>query len=293
MTPRAAFAAVSLIFSAAAFGQASPPPASGDAPQTQSCDHRKFETRVATEVDGKIRSSTVRICGVAGQSEADWKRTLEDSARKVEANEKMAADVKEQIVSALKLEIANLEAPAVTPLSSQGSAAVSAIPEQLQIPAIPAPLTPVRPGTSPARPLERDYGNLKPLPPPLPPAAVTAVTASMMPRLTSPRLTLLCSAQYDPHGTEECNDLYPSTIITVRADERLASDTSLRFVRKGTPRGDVKLAALGGGQAMRVRLPSSVCSGVTRGTVEIQVMRQPRSGVAQVVDAYGPYDLRC
>ena len=55
----------------------------------------------------------------------------------------------------------------------------------------------------------------------------------------------------------------------------------------------MKLAALQKGQVMRVRLPTEVCAGVTRGSVEIQVMRKAPTGARQVVDALGPYDLRC
>ena len=53
------------------------------------------------------------------------------------------------------------------------------------------------------------------------------------------------------------------------------------------------LAALQKGQVMRAPLPRGVCAGVTRGSVEIQVMRKAPTGDRQVVDALGPYDLRC
>ena len=296
MFPRVALIAVSgaALLTSAAFAQVKEPAASasdGAAPR-QSCEHRKFETRIATEVDGKLRSQTVTICGIPNQTDAAWKRTLEDAAAKVEANEKMSPSVKQQILTALKVEITRLDMAK----SGLASGSTTQIPGLLNAPktATIAPATPTRPAPAPVRPLERDYGNLKPLPPPLPPAAAAATaTATYLPSLPSPRIKVLCSTQYDPRGTEECDDLYPSTIITIRADEALAGDTSLRFLRKGDERGDVTLAALQKGQMMRVPLPRGVCTGVTRGTVEIQVMRKAPTGAKQVVDALGPYDLRC
>ena len=120
-------------------------------------------------------------------------------------------------------------------------------------------------------------------------------TSPHRPRLASPRITLLCSTSADPHGAEECDNLYSTTVFTVRADERLSGDTSLRFLRKGDVRDDIQLAQMAEGETRRIRLPSRVCSGVTRGSVEIQIMRRPPGSNAarQVVDAYGPYDLRC
>lgn len=294
MIPRLALlAALGAVCSAAASAQDV-----GTAPSRptllQSCADHKFETTVTATVDGKPRGQKVTICGVAGQSDADWKRTLEDAVVKVQANSKMAAPVRDQIVAALKLEIGKLDTASVRPVTGGGSL-IAGLKDGPAKDIFGTPLTPVRPATpAPPRPLERDYGNLKPLPPPLPPVVVSTLSASALPRLASPRITLLCSTVYDPRGAEDCDHVYPSTIFTIRADEKLAADISLRFLRKGDSKGDVTLAALSQGQAMRLPLPRGVCAGITRGTVEIQVMRRPGSGgQRQVVDNYGPYDLRC
>ena len=297
MFPRLALAALTLVaLPAAASAQdegASPPVASGAL--LESCADHKFETTVTAIVNGKPRNQKVKICGVPGQSEAAWKRTLEDAVSKVEANEKMAPAVKEQIVTALRLEIGRLDIASAAPATS--GSATPLLDSLAPIPAKPvasAPLVPVRPATPPApRPLERDYGNLKPLPAPLPPAAASAVATTRLPALARPRFELLCSTQHDPRATEECDNVYSTTVLTVRADERLAGDTSLRFLRKGDVRDDVELAQMDAGQMRRIRLPSRVCAGVTRGTLEIQVMRKAPTGARQVVDALGPYDLRC
>jgi len=291
MTPRLALSAIlGAALSATAFAQGPGPSApSGDGSILQSCANHKFETTVTTTVDGKLRGQKVKICGVAGQSDAGWKRTLEDAVAKVQSNPEMAASVKEQIVTALKLEIGRLDM-AKAGLATGSTPFVSGLSDPTK-PASVAPLTPARPATP--RPLQQDYGNLKPLPAPLSPAAVSALAATRLPALARPRFKLLCSSQDDPRGTEECDNLYPSTIFTIRAEETLTGDTSLRFLRKGDERGDVTLATLRKGQLMRVPLPLGVCAGVTRGTVEIQVMRKASTGDRQVVDALGPYDLRC
>lgn len=298
MTPRLALTLVlGAALSAAAVAQdqsASAPPKDSGA-LLQSCANHKFETTVATTVDGKLRGQKVKICGVAGQTDADWKRTLEDAVKKVHANGEMAASVKEQIVTALKLEIGRLDTASAAPATGSSSTPfVTGLANISTEPVTKAPPAPVRPAT-PARPrpLERDYGNLKPLPAPLPPAAASGVAPTRLPALARPRFKLLCSSPYDPRATEECDDVYPSTVFTIRADETLAGGTSLRFLRKGDSRGEVTLAALQKGQVMRAPLPRGVCAGVTRGSVEIQVMRKAPTGARQVVDALGPYDLRC
>ena len=293
---RALSAGVAIAISAAAFAQpdASADPAAAGAPLGQSCSAHKFETTVMTNVDGKPRSQKVKICGVEGQSDADWKRTLEDSVAKVQANDKMPAEMKRQITDALKLEIGTLGGLGVMGSTSPTTATASGATALPTIQNIPSPLTPARPATPPApRPLERDYGNLQPLPAPPPPVVTSAVATSMLPALASPKIRVLCNTPTDPHGAEECRNLAANTVFTIRADEPLSGDTSLRFIRKGDPRGDIKLAAMRKGQSVRVLLPSTVCKGVTRTTVDIEVMRGPAVGARQVVDSLGPYLLRC
>ena len=294
-------AAVAIAVSAGAYAQSgasADAPAAGDRP-VQSCSAHKFETTVMRTVDGKPRGQKVTICGNEGQSDADWKRTLEDSVVKVQANDKMPAEMKKQIVDALKLEIATLGsgfklAPPIGGSSNNSIAGLSNSAPALPAPIAALPLSPARPATPPApRPLERDYGNLKPLPPPPPPIVTSAVATSMLPTLASPKIRLFCNSPNDPHGAEECSNLASNTVFTIRADEQLSGDTSLRFLRKGDARGDVNLAAMRKGQSIRVPLPRSVCAGVTRGTVDIEVMRRAPTGARQIVDSLGPYDLRC
>ena len=74
----------------------------------QSCDAHKFETVVDVVVDGQPKKSKVKLCGVQGQSDADWIGTLKDAVRKLEANKGMPAAQREQIVAAIKAEIGRL-----------------------------------------------------------------------------------------------------------------------------------------------------------------------------------------
>jgi hypothetical protein len=285
--------AAGVAFPMAASAQGAGAPADKSA-LIESCADRKFETIVTTTVDGKPHGQKVKICGVSGQSDEDWKRTLEDAIKKVEANDKMATSTREQIISALKLEIAKLDTAAVRPATALGS--VTPIPGLTELPKGGASAAPVR-RTAPPEPrsLEQDYGSLKPLPPPLPPVTASLAPASTLAaaRLPAPRIKLLCSSPADLRGTEECGDVYQNTIFTVRADEALTPGTSLRFSRKGDDRADVDIAQMKPGQSVRIALPKQVCTGVNRSSLEIQVMRRGKGGAPQVVDTHGPYYLRC
>src|SRR4051812_44305865 len=84
----------------------SPPPA--EARLIQSCEAHKFETVVDTVVDGHPGKSKVKLCGVEGQSDAEWIGTLRDAIRKLEANKTMAPATRDQIIAAIKSEIARL-----------------------------------------------------------------------------------------------------------------------------------------------------------------------------------------
>src|SRR5438105_3282152 len=110
----------------------------------QSCDAHKFETIVHAVVDGEPHDSKVKLCGVEGQSDAEWIKTLRDAIHKLQANKDMAPAVREQIVTAINAEIGRL--------SIVGS----------------APTLSVMRETAPAAaaPLARDYSSLPPLPPP-------------------------------------------------------------------------------------------------------------------------------
>jgi hypothetical protein len=262
---------------AAVAAAAGAPPA-----QVASCDAHKFETIVHVIVDGKPHQSKVHLCGTEGQSDADWKRTLEDAVRQVEGNDKMPAEVRGQIVAALKLEIGTL-GPSAT------AAPVSSPPTSI-VPLAPLNLKPKIAATAPETPLSNDYTVLPPLPAPKASVVLTAssLAARPLPLLTRPRLKLSCYNPGDLTNDGPCTGFTRDTLVTVAAGENLPPAVSLHFIRNGDDRGEVAVAQMKRGASMRVELPRPVCSGVVGGKLKIELQRQ-----GQVVDTQGPYDLRC
>jgi hypothetical protein len=266
----------------------------------QDCDAHKFETAVQSVVDGKPHVSRVKMCGVEGQSDAEWIGTLKDAVAKLEANSEMVASTREQIITAVKAEIARLEGETSKPAAA---------------PDLPA----ARPVES-SNALTSDYTILPPLPnnpPPtahvLPPAEeVAEVTAppakvvtdqerkrvekaveppiaqmSAAKPVDKPRLTLSCISPEFPAGGQ-CITLTRDTVLRVKAGEDIAAGLSLRFIRNGAERGAIELGSLRSGQAINYRLPAQVCSGVVSSEVQLDVVRN-----GQRVDRRGPYLLHC
>lgn len=249
----------------------------------QNCDARKFETVIDVTVDGKPRKSKVKLCGTAGQSDADWIKTLKEAIDKTAANQRMPPAMRDQVITALNGEIGRL-----TGLQPKAAATASA-PPALK-PALPPPRQ-ARPNT-----LARDYGSLPPLPAtPPPPTRVLASAGVNVPMLSRPRLSLTCFVPGDLAGDGPCTGFDRDTLLIVKAGEDLPAGTSLRFVRNGDSRADVELAQLKRGKSMRVPLPREVCKGVVGGRLEIRIVRSaPAVGpTGQEVGREGPYNLRC
>lgn len=243
-------------------------------PLIADCDAHQFQTIAHVMVDGKPHSSKVKLCGKTGQSDADWLRTLRDAIDKVEANESMSVEAKNQVIGALKVEIARL-----TPVVDTSPPPAS-------------PLPPPPPFLSPPVGGPVEYSALPPLPAPKPLASTAVIAASTPPPLPAPRLTLHCLAMNTVSVEGPCDSLERNMVLMVRADENVAQGTSLRFSRRGDNRAEVALPPLQRGQTRRIALPANVCKGVAASRVEIQVVRATGS-TTQVVDTRGPYDLRC
>jgi len=239
----------------------------------ENCDAHKFETTVDTVVAGQPHRSKVKLCGKEGQSDSDWIGTLDDAIAKLQANKAMQPAVRDQIVTAIKAEIARLQS-ATTETSS---ASASIVP---------------RAETSTA-PLTDDYSTLPPLP--APPTAATASASAGAPHAlipppppaVKPRLSFSCISGEYPGGGQ-CISLSRDTIITVKAGEPIADAVSLHFLRDGEDRGEIALGTMRKGQSLRFDLPQSVCKGVVSAEVEMHVVRS-----GQTVDRQGPYLLRC
>jgi hypothetical protein len=253
---------------------AAAPPAAAQS-LLQNCDAHKFETIVETKIDGIPRRSKLKLCGNEGQSDADWIKTLKDASDKAKANVQMQKGMRDQIVAAIEIEIARLNAAAGTTVSG----------------AMPAPRQTIKPIAS------SDYAPLPPLPTaPTAPTKVLATGPDGNPVfLPQPKLSFSCFNPNDIVGDGPCTGFERETMLTVLAGENLPAGTSIRFVRDGDAKADVQLAQLQRGKSMRFSLPSDVCSHSGGGTLEIRIVRSTKETgpSGQVVGKDGPYNLRC
>jgi hypothetical protein len=270
--------------SAGAWAQARPAPPKDSAAEARlgSCPAHKFETHVRAIVDGKPRSSRVKLCGKVGQTDAEWARTLADGLNKLEDDQAMPAATKDQIAAALKAEIAKFSAAA--PVAAGPAPAIAApapapFPEYSALPPLPAP-----PRGPPAAAPLAEYSPLPALPtaPAVSPARPILVGEQ-------PRVTLLCLVPGDIGGAQPCEELQRDTLLIVRADAALAKAATLRFLRKGDPRGEIALSPMGKGRSARFALPRDLCAGIASSRVEIELV----NAAGQVARTDGPYRLSC
>lgn len=241
----------------------------------ENCDAHKFETMIDVPApDGSIKHSRVKLCGMEGQSDADWIGTLKDAVAKTKANDKMPPSVRDQIVAAIGAEIARLQGRPATATATT---------------ALPPPRAPVK------RPEVVEYASLPPIPTtPPPPVHVLPGASAALPFLPKPAMSFGCFNPGDI-GELPCTEFTRDTLLTVHADEDLPAGTSLRFVRSGEPKADVALAQLKRGKEMQVPLPEGVCSHAAGGRLEIRIVRTvPATGAdGEEVGEDGPYNLRC
>lgn len=301
MTGRIAFTAAALALtlpmaaSAAPAKDSAPAPAVPDKQAAQlltNCDAHKFETVVHEVVDGHPQASNVKLCGKDGQTDAEWIGTLKDAISKLNANKDMPAPIRDQIVTALRTEIARLENPAPQ-LPRNRTASTSGVDGLVPLPPLPqgrtaqaSSLPPPR-QIAPAAPSD-DYASLPALPtaPPPPVQVLSGTAAASLPLLPRPRMTLTCYTPGEAEGP--CTGFTRDTQVTVHAGEDLPAGTSLRFVRDGNPKADVDLAQLRKGRSARFNVPDDVCRHAVGGKLELRIVRS-----GQEVGTEGPYNLSC
>jgi hypothetical protein len=278
---------------AAAPRKAAPKPAArppAEAKLIQSCDAHKFEAVVDTVVDGQPGKSKVRLCGVEGQSDAEWVGTLRDAIRKLEADKEMTPAKRDQIVAAIKAEIARLSIVG-TPVPPKREAREESAPplsrDYAALPPLPtAPETPVNAQPALSEPATDMASPTTPPPPRVQrlPAQVPADTA------TVPRLKISCEEPTDFAGPGPCTEFGRDTRLTIEADADVPAGRALEFVRNGRAQGDLALDGVGKGRPLRSGLPPSVCAGFGAGRLELRIVQ---AGGAQVVRSDGTYSLRC
>jgi hypothetical protein len=298
---RAALIALTLTFVAplAAAPRKAAPKSDAMPKLIQSCDAHKFETVVDAMVDGQPHKSKVKLCGVEGQSDADWIGTLRDAIRKLEANKDMASATREQIVAAIQGEIARLSitgpsAPAKR--ESRAEAAPSLSRDYATLPPLPAPpeigaLAETPGAADPAvGAVRQDPTSVTTVPSyaaNVPPAAAAPVPAIP---LVAPRLTIDCESPGDLAGSGPCAGFERETVVTIRPGEDIPIGITLQFVRNGAAKGDIALDGLRKGRALRSNLPRDVCSGFGAGRLELRIVR---AADGRVLQSEGPYALRC
>jgi len=274
----------------------------------QSCDAHKFETIVHAVVDGQPRDSKVKLCGVEGQSDADWVKTLRDAIRKLEANKDMAAAVRDQIVTAIQTEISRLMIAGSAPPPARKAVEVESAPtlsrDYSTLPPLPPPVETSEPPAqtsgaalapgrvTPATPIQKDFAQLPPLP--TSPAPTPAPTGSASPPsipAVAPRLTFGCDTPGELTSDAPCADFQRETMLTVHARDDVPAGTFLQFVRNDQSQAEVALDGLRRGRALRTALPREVCSGFTSGKLELRIVRGEAG--SEVLATEGPYSLRC
>jgi hypothetical protein len=298
----ALYATAVAIFGAAAAAQPaqapadsaeSPPPAA--AALLQSCSAHKLETVVRyTTADGTRRQSKVKLCGTEGQTDAQWAVTLRDAATKAKANVAMAPEAREQVVAAIEAEIAKVEEA----VAKAAFATTLTLPRQAAKSGAPG-------AAAASRDMLAEYSALPPLPNPtaaasaaasLPNLASTAAAGTIVtavPSVPAPRVTISCMLASNFGAAAPCSTIESDTKVAIRADEDLPAGVRVRFLRRGSNRGEVALAAMKQGQTMQIRLPRKLCAGVLRSRTEIEIGRAGQNGSGVGVQKLGPYELRC
>jgi hypothetical protein len=235
-------------------------PASDAAQKISACEGEKFEI-----VAGEPRPTKITLCSDKGATTEDLVRMLESAATRIEQIDKLPQDRRAALVAQIKAKIIDVRARnAFVPM--------------------PATVLPREIGPQP------EYAQLPPLPSPV--TATVAAKPAVI--LSKPQLTLTCTRPTDTRGDEPCTKFAADTLLTIRADESLPDGTSLRFLRKGDQRAEVALQPMRAGQSRRIGLPMELCSRVVRTSIEIHVVRSTgTTGLGQVVDRHGPYQLRC
>jgi hypothetical protein len=271
----------------------------------QSCDAHKFETIVHAKVDGQTQDKKVKLCGVEGQSDADWIKTLKDAIQKLQANKEMDSAVRDQIVGAINREIArlNIEGSAPVPLRRRdvGSGAGKSLsrdystlppippPRETAEAATPAADNPLPPRTVADTQARQEHAQLPPLP--TAPAPLPVVTRPALSAAVAPRLTFGCDAPGELISDAPCTDFVRETMLTIHARDDVPAGTVLQFVRNDRSQAEVPLDGLRRGKALRTALPAEVCRGFTSGKLELRIARGEAG--SEVLGTEGPYSLRC
>lgn len=248
----------------------------------EQCQGHKFDTRV--EIDPVSRRTTrIRLCADPGASDADWVKTLRSAIAQIEQRA-MPDAARQQVIAELRQEIVKF-APS---LNSNSAAIVPGAMLDLGREA--------RARSALIEPVERfETSIVPPLPAPLPRRVATTGTATSgapaAPRVAPMRFGIKCLSPGETGAGSTCDFLEAGTVLVLSAVDGMEKGSSLLFRRRGEARGQVEIAPLASGDAVRVRFPKEVCRGVANTRIELELLA-PGSASA-VAGRAGPYDIRC
>lgn len=240
------------------------------------CTAHRFETTIELSgPDGKLHGKTVRMCGVKGETDAEWIATLNDAVEKTLNSAQMPRTAKEQIVAAVRAEIARLSNP---PLNLPQGGDIGSLGR--------------RSWTNPApQPSSRDYSPLPELP-----TASTVPPPDLLrreePTAKPAHLSLRCAIDGDSDHSESCLSIERDSLLILRADEDYPNGLAIEFLRRGDSRARLDLPAMNAGETRTMRLPAAVCAGVVRSTLTLDAL-QPGGSKGAARATIGEYDLRC
>lgn len=249
----------------------------GDTParvaQVERCQSHKFESLV--EIDAvKKRTTRVKLCANRGSSDADWVKTLEAAVAQIEQRN-MPPEAREKLIGQLRSEIARFAPPPKSAAITQGANLFGS--------------GEAGAASSLIAPSERYETSILPQLPSRKVASANAAVVSTPQRPMRIRLKCLERGQVGAGGT--CDFFVADTILVISAVEGLEEGGTLRFLRRGDPRGEVRLAPMQAGQSIRVRLPAELCHRVANSKVEIELLGPKSAGA--VAARLGPFGLRC
>ncbi len=273
------------VFAAALAAQASDPLAPTASPTTaeaaQDCEAHVFETVVTADVGGTQKRSRLKLCGMKGQTDAQFLDTLKDSAAKIAASDSIPGPMRAAMVEAVTGEITRLKTVLV------------ALREKPAAPAGPISIKPRAP-VKPADDSLAQYGALPQLPAPKPDvrASLDAPPPTKLANVVAPDINFTC---FEGGGLElACSEFSRSTTLIAKANSAVAPGASLSFRLDGDERANVALGAIAKRRSKMIPLPGTVCRGTNGGSLEVEVMVAPKGGgLARSVETLGPYDLRC
>lgn len=252
----------------------------------EQCQGHKFDTRV--EIDPVSRRTTrIRLCADPGASDADWVKTLRSAIAQIEQRA-MPDAARQQVIAELRQEIVKF-APSLNSNSASASAAI-----------VPGAMLDLgreaRARSALIEPVERfETSIVPPLPAPLPRRVASVGTATTgapaAPRVAPMRFGIRCLSPGETGAGSTCDFLEAGTVLVLSAVDGMEKGSSLLFRRRGEARGQVEIAPLASGNAVRVRFPKEVCRGVANTRIELELLA-PGSASA-VAGRAGPYDIRC